>query len=151
MSLSFLIWMGLFDIYRYLIAAELLLPLAIWIMLHWFFSAPVARRAALGILILAIITVLAGFGSWGHKPWGDLSFNVELPELLNPDKTTILLVGGSPMGWMVPFFPASVVFVSVAGNFPEKSYNAYPVASQDIQRYNEAAHRAICVRAITNA
>lgn len=118
-GLAYLIWMKLFSIYRYLVPLELLTPLAVWILLHRLLPEATARKAAIRVLLLATAVVLVGLQTWARKSWSESSFRVSTPELAAPEKATILFAGGSPMGWMVPFFPKPVAFAAVLSSFPE--------------------------------
>jgi hypothetical protein len=117
--IGYLVWMKVFSVYRYLVPIELLAPLAIWILLHRLLESATARTIAIRVLSAGTVIVLLGFHTWQHKSWGKESFSVSIPTLASPDTTTMIFAGGSPLAWMVPFFPKSVAFASVLGTFPE--------------------------------
>lgn len=112
---SFVVWMFLFGIYRYLVVLELLAPLLLWLGLK-----PSFPRAARYVVLGCISVSLLGWNTWGHAGWSDRGFSVQQPELEAPaHMTTAVLVGGAPMAWMIPFLPGEIAFVSIASNFPE--------------------------------
>lgn len=112
---SFVAWMLVFGIYRYLVVLELLAPLLLWLGLK-----PVFPRAARYVVLGCVSVSLLGWNTWGHAGWGERGFSVQVPELRGPEATTtVALVGGAPMAWMVPFLPGEFAFVSLASNFPE--------------------------------
>ncbi|MCX7089053.1 MAG: hypothetical protein NTV00_13495 [Methylococcales bacterium] len=128
-AVGYVIWMKLFSIYRYIVPIELLTPLAIWILLHHLLGVAAAQKMAGRILKVGALVVLVGTNSWGHKSWSQDSFRVDAPILQNPERTIILLVGGSPMAWMIPFFQKPIAFASLASNFPEGSAYAAHIRS----------------------
>ena len=112
---SFVAWMLVFGIYRYLVVLELLAPLLLWLGLK-----PVFPRAARYVVLGCVSVSLLGWNTWGHAGWGERGFSVQTPKLQGPaDTTTVAMVGGAPMAWMVAFLPGEFAFVSLASNFPE--------------------------------
>ncbi len=133
-ALGYLIWMKLFSIQRYLVPLELLIPMAIWILIHRILQAEYARKVAVRVLMLSAFVVLLGLNTWEHKSWANTGFRVTTPPFSNPEQTTIIFAGGSPMAWMVPFFPKPIVFASVMGTFPESPAYAKQLQSILAQR-----------------
>ncbi len=133
-ALGYLVWMKLFSIQRYLVPLELLIPLGIWILLHQIFDTATAHKIAVRVLTLSTVVVLLGLNTWEHKSWAKTGFRVTTPELANPEKTTIIFAGGSPMAWMVPFFPKPTAFASVMGTFPESPAYGEALRSMIAQR-----------------
>ena len=118
-ALSYLGWLNLFGIYRYLVPIELLAPLALWLVAHALMPASFARGAAGYAILLA---VLANFpiGGWGHTPWAMRAFDAKAPAIAQPAQSMVFTVHGDPpMGWLVPFFPKELAFVALGSGFPE--------------------------------
>ena len=118
---AFIVWMKLFSIYRYLVPAELLLPLAIFILCQHLFSYSRAKWLA-GILIsiASAVVLLGGFKGWGHERWAREAFQVEVPALADPSHTSVLITQGNPpLAWIAAAFPATVAFAQVDGGFPK--------------------------------
>jgi hypothetical protein len=122
-AIGFVVWMKLFSIFRYIVAIEVLTPLAIWLLLHRVLSEVSARRWASYVVCAATaVAVFGGVETWGHEPWANRAFTVDVPRFDDPLHTTVLVVDQRPAyGWLVPAFPPSITFVSVAGSFPEGS------------------------------
>lgn len=117
-GLSYLAWIRLFSIYRYLIPIELIAPLVIWVLANY--VAPTRVKVSWVLLVSAIIiSVNFPYKFWSHAPWSNTSFRVDVPVFSTPEKSTILIDGYVPMGWIIPFFPKGVVFVGTNSNFPE--------------------------------
>ncbi len=116
MLVSFVLWMKIFSIYRYLIVCEMLAPLATALILkkltqtrrHW-------MQATLASFLLLIVTLNPT--DWGRRPWADDYFGVHPPVLSEPGNTLILLTGYEPMAYMIPFFPQQVRFLRIQRYF----------------------------------
>jgi len=116
MLVSFLLWMKVFSIYRYLIVCEMLAPLSVALLLRALIRD--GRRwmqATVACLLLLLFTIQPT--DWGHKPWTADYFGVHPPVLSEPDNTIILLAGYEPMAYMIPFFPEQVRFLRIQRYF----------------------------------
>jgi hypothetical protein len=119
-AIGYLIWMKLFSIQRYLVPIEVCAPLVVFILLTQITHYQNARKIALRILaVTTAVVLLGGLSTWGHAPWAEKMFNVELPTLEDPARTTAIIVGGEPAyGWVAAQFPSNVAFTQVQGSFP---------------------------------
>ena len=121
-AVAFFIWMKIFSIYRYIIAIELLAPLAVFILLAHLLVYEKARRIAAWALSVAVLVVLVGgTQSWGHVPWADPLLHADTPVISDPASTTVLVVGepnGGPYAWLALFLPRDLVFLGVHTSFP---------------------------------
>lgn len=77
-AVSYLVWMRVFSIYRYLVPIELLAPLLFWLLLHTLATPSVARRVGGGLLLAASLAVLP-FTTWGHAGWAKHAFTADRP------------------------------------------------------------------------
>lgn len=135
-AVGYFLWMELFSIYRYLVPLELLAPLLAFILLRQLLPYLKARRAAAWTLTIAtLVVVLGGVTTWGHEPWSEEMYQVELPPLSQPDRTTVLFSGHeAPLTWLAVFFPHELSFVGLSEGFPESL------------RYAQRAHAIIAAR-----
>lgn len=118
-GIAYLAWLKLFGIYRYLVPAELLAPLLVWILLHYIFPVAPARRIA-GYLLTFIVIFVFPFSTWGHTSWAARSFSAQVPPISTPESRIVFIVHGDPpMGWLAQFFPKEVKFISLGSGFPE--------------------------------
>ena len=118
--IGFVMWMALFSIYRYLVAIEVLTPLLVFILCNWLLPYTRARRAAKWAIGAATLVVLAGgFKTWGHEGWNSQAFHVDVPLLIDPAQTTVLIAVGNPLSWLAVAFPPTVAFAQIEGNFPK--------------------------------
>lgn len=110
---SYLIWLRLFSIYRYLIPLEMLTPLLIAAaVLLW----PVRLRTR----VVVIVSVLA-IAQWLVKlpvfrlSWDREYVSVQLPKVVDPRRAMVLFAGVSPMSFVIPSFPREIPFLRVDG------------------------------------
>lgn len=118
---GFFLWMKLFSIYRYLVPMDLLAPLVIYLLFNQLLPYSQAKRAASGAIgIATLVVLLGGIKTWGHEGWSDKPFRVDVPMLLDPAHTTVLMTEGDPpWAWLAVAFPSTVAFTQIEGNFPK--------------------------------
>lgn len=120
-AISFVVWMSVFSIHRYLVPIEMLAPLLCWLLLRHLLPARWSGRAAAWVVAAIAAVGLGGYGQdWGHASWAARAFRVEMPALPAGAATrgTVLLVGGEPMAWRIPFLPEGMAYVGIGGSFP---------------------------------
>jgi hypothetical protein len=116
-GLSYLIWLHLFSIYRYLGPLELLAPMLFWLLMAYLLEPDRARGWSRVLLLIAACSVLSS-ASWSRARWGEQAYDVATPVLPQPEQNMVLMLN-VPMGWLVPFFPDRLAFVSLGAGFPE--------------------------------
>lgn len=118
-GLSYVAWMQLFSIYRYLVPVELLAPLMVWLCLHALLPAAAAARVGGWTLLVAALSVFP-FTSFGHGGWAERSFSAEVPALAQPQQTVVFIAQPHPpLAWLATFYPEQVAFVGLGTGFPE--------------------------------
>ncbi|WP_426110380.1 hypothetical protein [Massilia sp. PWRC2] len=118
---SYLVWLSLFSIYRYLVPIELLAPLAVWLIAAHVLPSPWSSRIAIVIISLCVIAGIPR-ASWGHAGWTRDAFTAAVPVLADPRESMVLTVHGDPpLGWLVTRFPATLAFVAIGSGFPESA------------------------------
>lgn len=132
-ALSYLTWLNLFSIHRYLTPLELVAPVIVWLIAHRLFSRVAAGKIA-AIVILIIVACSVPSKNWGRVSWGAQAFGADVPVIANPAQSIVLTVHADPpMGWLATFFPADLAFVSLATGFDSDTY---------LQRFRDMmAHR----------
>ena len=128
---SFVLWMIQFSIYRYLIPLEILVPLTFFIITERFVQT---TRGRISILVAAAVLMLIFFKpySWGRVPWKDpyLGVNTASFETSSPDGAVVIMLGKSPMSYVIPKFPENFIFVSPESNLELKEHDGF---SQEIK------------------
>lgn len=118
-ALSYVLWMCLFSIYRYLIPLELLAPVVLLLLTQRLMPAPVARKVVCVLVGIAMVATLPA-ASWGRAPFSRASFSMVGPVIANPEQSMVFTVHGDPpMGWLVTMFPVRLAFVALGSGFPE--------------------------------
>ncbi len=111
---SYVIWLKLFAIYRYILLLEMLAPLLIVAAIG---LLPLARRAqyvTLGVIFFAILLVArSDFNE--REPLGDPYVQVALPPIPNPANTVILMTGDGPLGFLAPSIPREIPLLRIDG------------------------------------
>ncbi|OIP62090.1 MAG: hypothetical protein CO150_07825 [Nitrospirae bacterium CG_4_9_14_3_um_filter_53_35] len=113
---SYLAWLKLFSIYRYITIIEMLAPLGIWLILARIFSGRRIRMAA-GLMALVLVLATLRPAAWGRIPWSNDYFGVTPPTLADPDHTMALMAGYDPMAYVIPFFPQAIRFLRIQSYF----------------------------------
>ena len=108
--IGYVIWLLLFAVYRYAVVLEMLAPLAL---LGFFAGWPIARRAAIGLSVVALaaLALISSPADWGRVPFGERFVEVNWPSLMreaDPERTLLLMTGIEPMGYVVPSLPPQI-------------------------------------------
>ncbi|WGG53314.1 glycosyltransferase 87 family protein [Rugamonas sp. DEMB1] len=119
-GLTYLVWMRMFSIYRYLIPLELLVPLAIWLLWRSIAgSVPAAHRLA-GAMLVVLLLCAIPTPRWGNARWGERAYSAEVPAFAQPAQSVVFFANPEPpMAWLATMFPPQVKFIGVDTGFPE--------------------------------
>lgn len=135
---SYLVWLPLFSIYRYLIGIELLAPLIVVAAID---RLPLPARGALAAGLLALLVATTQPGSWGRAPWPGTadSFAVPVPAIPDPARSLVIMAGWQPASYVIPKYPPGLRFIRIQSNFtsPDDVENRHNALMQAIV----AAHR----------
>ena len=114
-AFSYLMWLALFAVYRYVITLEMLAPVLIAALIA---TWPIRQRPKSVVLIACALLLITSTrpGSWGRVDWGNHFVEVDVPQLSDPLRTMVLVVGYEPSSWVIPSFPPQVPFVRLQGN-----------------------------------
>lgn len=133
-ALTYLLWLNLFGIYRYLIPLELIAPLVLWLLLPRLAPSPLAARIGAAVLLVAVVAGLP-HASWGRAKWTRAAVTAEVPAFADPSQSMVFTVHGDPpMGWLVTQFPKTLAFVSLGSGFPESQAYRDRIASMAAAR-----------------
>jgi len=100
--ISYVLWLNIFGIYRYLILAELLIPLLLFVAVNYFFKTRLACWGALLFIVALTVVNSRGVPDWGHSAWTEKIYRVESNALsMEPGPAAVYLVG-QPLAWIVP-------------------------------------------------
>lgn len=119
-GLSYLVWMRTFSIYRYLVALELLVPLAIWLL--WRAIALQERTAhrLAGVTLVVLLLCAIPTPRWGNALWGERAYSAEVPPFPAPARSVVFIAQPEPpMAWLATMLPPQLKFIGVGTGFPE--------------------------------
>jgi hypothetical protein len=113
-AISYIAWLKIFAIYRYILLLEMLSPLLIVasIML-WPVSQRTRVALASTLILLSLATMKVSID--GRMPTTDPYVQVTLPPISHPSKTMVLMTGIEPMGYLAPSFPKAIPIVRIDG------------------------------------
>ena len=114
---SFVAWMLLFGIGRYLVPLTLLLPVVTWSLLTELSSGRAMRNFLVASICASVMISIVRSEDWGYVPWSSMPFKSDAPSIARPDES-ILVLAQQPFAWLLPGYPSSLRFASV-GAFPE--------------------------------
>ena len=114
--ISYILWLNIFGIYRYLIVIELLIPLLLFVIFNYFFKFRYRSIAALALLGLLTTVNLRGVPDWGHAEWSDTVYSVEAPEITEIPEPAAIYFAGQPLAWLVPALGLKTPFIQVVPN-----------------------------------
>ncbi len=118
---SYLVWMFAFGIFRYTVAFEMVLPLIAWLLID---KLPLSTGWRVSLMALVILTSLMALQRPALQERVDFakkSYRIDRPIIERPDSSTVLLVGDTPMAWLLTAFPKQIAAIGLATNFPESS------------------------------
>lgn len=113
-AVSYVVWLKLFAIYRYILTLEMLAPILIAAAIGFM---PLARRTRLigiGACFFAILLV-ARSEFLDRAPLGDPYVQVALPPIPHPGKTMIVMTGDGPLGFLAPSIPHQIPLLRIDG------------------------------------
>ena len=114
-GLSYLAWLAVFAIYRYIAPLEMLAPLLIVAAVNlWPVSTRARGAISAGLLLFVVVTVRID-EDWTREPWaeglGGSFVDVTVPQFADPARTLILMTGLAPTAYVIPSFPPEIAFL----------------------------------------
>lgn len=104
---SYLAWIKVFSIQRYLTPLGLIAGLLLLLTLDWLIPNRVSKLAAFFFLALFCVLWMRLEPEEWRVPYGSSWFGVELPAEAETPDTLFIMIGGGPMGYIVPYLPES--------------------------------------------
>ncbi|MCI0694200.1 hypothetical protein L0337_19605 [candidate division KSB1 bacterium] len=112
---SYCIWQLRFSVYRYIVALELLAPIIIMILITLINRQNTFRIVLTASIFLGIIVAVQRPYS-ERLAWKSSFFEIEVPEIKNPENIIIIITQTNPWSYLFPHFPAAIRFVRVNTN-----------------------------------
>jgi hypothetical protein len=113
-AVSYLVWLKLFAIYRYIVLLEMVGPLILAIAIG---LLPIPRRVQLITLaVLFLATAATTHVEYIERsPISDPFVDADVPKIAHPEKAMILLTGNGPLGFIAPSFPHNIPLLRIDG------------------------------------
>jgi hypothetical protein len=116
---TYVVWQVEFSIIRYIPTLEVLGPLLILLLTLYLTRRKwLQTLIVVGAFLFIVVDMQAlNYNRMDRLPWTAKFWDVEVPHLSDPDHTIVLIAGGRPWSYLLPFFPAGTRFVRVESNF----------------------------------
>jgi hypothetical protein len=113
-AVSYIAWLKLFAIYRYILVLEMLSPLLIAAAVGLW---PLSARARILTVAVLLLWVQASTKALepARVPATDPYVQAAIPPIPNPGRTMILMTGEAPLGYLVPSLPAQIPILRIDG------------------------------------
>ncbi len=134
--ISYVLWIQMFAIQRYLIPLGLISGLLFWLALDWLIPAHRVKIAVFVFLsVFCILWVRIDVSGW-RFPYGSNWYGVELAPEVQAPGTLFIMTGGGPMGYIVPFLPDTTRTVRLIGTMiPDSETEMVRQAREIISRH----------------
>ncbi|HUO93147.1 MAG TPA: hypothetical protein VMU22_09505 [Rhizomicrobium sp.] len=113
-AISYVAWLKIFGIYRYILLLEIMAPLIIVVAIDLWPLSLRTRGSLIGVALLGVL-VFTHVDLSQRAPVGDPYIQVTIPPIAHPQKTMILMTGETPMGFLAPSFPPEIPVVRIDG------------------------------------
>lgn len=135
---SYVVWLQLFALYRYITALEMLAPLLI-VLSVGSFSRLDRARLPLAICLIGLLVVSTRPGTWIRVPFSEKAVEATVPPINDPATTIVLLAGHEPLSFLLPSFPAELRFLRIDSTFTNPDQTT--VRFNDVMRSRIARHQ----------
>jgi hypothetical protein len=113
-AVSYIAWLKIFGIYRYILLLEIMAPLLIAVAIDFWPLSRFAKLAAAGG-VFVVMLCLTHDDLTDRAPVQDPYIQVAIPPIAHPDNTMILMTGETPMGFLAPSFPPQIPILRIDG------------------------------------
>lgn len=114
---SYLLWLYVFAIQRYLSSIGLITGLLLLLVLDRLMAGLPSKLASFCLIAcFSLFWMQADLRSWRVPTYGSSWFGLELPPELQQPNSLLLLLGVEPTGYVVPYLPESVRGVRLLGS-----------------------------------
>jgi hypothetical protein len=113
-AISYLVWLKMFAIYRYIVLLEMIAPLIVAIAIG---LLPLPRRAQL-VTLAVLFLATAAFTHVEYierSPISDPFVQADVPKIDHPGRAMVLLTGDGPLGFIAPTLPHEVPLLRIDG------------------------------------
>lgn len=129
--ISYMSWLRISSIYRYLSVLELIAPLFLALAIHRFLKKEPAvflSSLALNLIIIASAVPI----NFGRAEFANDLLKLQVPRIRELDQSVVLMTGYEPTSYIVPSFPEGTRFVRLSSTFTTPGRN--PFLSAEIRK-----------------
>jgi hypothetical protein len=138
-TVSYVTWNFIADVYRYLIPIEMISFTVIFICLQAISTQigwkPVVSVGTIALALLCIISEQPM--NWARSAWSATYFSASIPKSLMHRSAAFLMLGSNPDAFIVPYFPKQDYFAQIEGSLPPTPYLRRIIA-KDVSAYRDA-------------
>lgn len=117
---SFLLWLPLFGISRYLLPLELVSGIAILGLLGLITTTRWMAGFSVALAVALVVTTVPP--NWGRVRWADSWYGVQVPAEIAQGHEMFVMLGGDALAYVVPYLPVDAQIVRLDGNMPLADY-----------------------------
>jgi len=121
--ITYLLWLRMFGIYRYLLGYEMLAPLLLALI---FGQLPQRARLLATLAMVLLLAVTTRPASWIRMPFSARAVEVSLPPIADPEHSMVLLAGHEPLSFLIPAFPETMQFLRIDSTFTNPDQTEVP-------------------------
>ncbi len=122
--ISYITWLHLSSIYRYLIALELIAPVFLALAIRQLFKKDSAVFW-LSIALDLVIVVSASPINFGRQEFDNSLLKVQTPGVTGLDRSLVLMTGYEPISYVIPSFPERTRFVRISSTLVTPGRNRF--------------------------
>lgn len=136
-AVSYIFWLKLFAIHRYILQLEMLSPLLIAMAVSLFPLPRKIRFVTVGVLLFLALLFTRSAHLEG-APLGDPYISADLPKIADPAHTMVVMTGDAPLGFIAPSLPPEVPVLRIDGWMMQPEDGSY--LTREMRR-RVAAHK----------
>jgi hypothetical protein len=111
---SYVAWLLIFAIYRYIVLLEMIAPLLIAGVIGSWRIPQASRLTAIGgVLLLAV--ACTRYDTLERAPVDDPYIQMTMPPIPDPDHSMLLMTGEAPLGYIAPLLPPQIPILRIDG------------------------------------
>ncbi|HEY1836713.1 MAG TPA: hypothetical protein VGG36_03595 [Rhizomicrobium sp.] len=111
---SYIAWLTIFAIYRYIVLLEMIAPILIVATIGSWRIPQASRITAIGAILLLAVACTR-YDTLERAPVDDPYIQMTLPPIPDPDHSMLLMTGDAPMGYIAPLLPPQIPILRIDG------------------------------------
>jgi hypothetical protein len=113
-AVSYIAWLLIFAIYRYVVLLEMIAPLLIVAAVGTWRIPQVSRITAIGAILLFSVACTR-YDTLERAPVDDPYIQMTMPLIPDPDHSMLLMTGEAPLGYMASLLPGQMAILRIDG------------------------------------